>query len=691
MKLRLIILGLSMLALISASAGGYLYYSSVKKTVIKDAEKQAYTRTEMIKKHISALFSEYKKPIKILAGIQEIPGALLEPTPGNLEKASLIADHFNTSLDADVCYITDKNGNTIISSNRNDPDSFLGENFRFRPYFQNAIQGIPDTYLAIGKTSGKRGIYYSHPVHAKHMKEPLGAAVIKASVQDIEDNLILEPGEIILLTSPQDIIFVSTRKEWLYGLLWKESENKISEIAQTRQFGTGPWHWTGLKKNSSRYAADKQKNKYLIHISEMDDYRGWHIVHLQDPGIIAKRLSDPFIRITGTIIIVLGFLFVFLVLLLYMNAGKEIARREKAEDALRLAKEELGLYTKDLERQVAERTREITGILKYTPDVIYIKDVNERYLLVNSRYEELFGVKNEEIRGKTAREFMAEDIAKEFQISDHKVLMEKRSCQVEHNVSQDGEVYTYLSVKFPIYDEEGNISGVGGISTDITVFKKNQEQLRRLSGSVITGQEKERTAIARELHDELGQLLTALRMDAVWILNRIKDKDKKACEHASAMRDLIDKTIDDVRSIAIRLRPGVLDDLGLTDALEWLTADFERRTGITCIFEHSIIPVISNTIATVAYRIAQESLTNIARHANATHVDVSLHEQNRILRLTISDDGQGFDILSAKESLGLAGMRERAGIVGGILDIESLPREGTRISFELKIDAQGDL
>ncbi|MDX9787269.1 MAG: PAS domain-containing protein [Desulfobacterales bacterium] len=691
MKLRLIILGLSLLALISSFVGGYFYYSSIKNTEIKNAEKQAVARTEKIKKHLSSLLSEYQKPVRVLAGMQEIATAISAPTPKSLEKASLLAEHFNSSLDAEICYIADNNGNVVISTKKNKSDYFVGKNIKFRPYFQQAIQGIPTTYLAIGITSGKRGAYYSHPVYVKNLKEPLGVAVIKASVKDIEHNLSAEPGEIVLFTSPQDIVFVSTREEWQYGLLWKESEKKISEIVSSEQFGTGPWDWTGLKINTEGFVTDKRNNKYLMHRAKMEDYKGWNLLHLQNLGTISQGFSTPFIHITGTIIVILCFLFGFIVVILYINGAKEIVRREKAEEGLKVAKEQLSLYTKDLERQVAERTREITGILKYTPDVIYMKDINERYILVNTRYEEIFGVKNEEIRGKTAHEFMPEEVAKKIQVNDQKVLMEKHSCRVEHSVTYHGAVHNYLSVKFPIYDEAGHISGVGAISTDITPLKKNQEQLKRLSGSVITGQEKERAAIARELHDELGQLLTVLRMDAVWILNRTKDKDEKTAYHASSMRDLIDKTIDDVRNIAIRLRPGVLDDLGLVDALDWFTSDFETRTGITCIFEHNNVPALNDTIATAAYRIAQESLTNVARHANATHVTVSLHEQDKILRLIITDDGQGFDISSTKESLGVAGMRERAGIVGGMLTIESLPHEGTRISFELKTDIQGDL
>lgn len=166
---------------------------------------------------------------------------------------------------------------------------------------------------------------------------------------------------------------------------------------------------------------------------------------------------------------------------------------------------------------------------------------------------------------------------------------------------------------------------------------------------------------------------------------RLKETDVKAAERASALCEMIDRAIEDVRDIAIRLRPGVLDNLGLADALEWLTADFERRSGITCVFEHADVPSLGDTAATAAYRIAQESLTNVARHAGASRADVVLKAEKNIVTLTIADDGCGFDVsaLAENKGLGMAGMRERAGLVGGILEIQSLPGEGTRVYLRL--------
>ncbi len=149
-KLRLILLVLSLLTFLSASTGGYFYYSSLKKSAFQEVERQAATHAEMIKKNLSSFLSENIKPSKTLAGMDEFIAALTKPNDNSIAKANAMLDHFNASLKTDVCYLMDTNGKTIASSNRRDPDSFVGDNFSFRPYFQKAIQGTPATYLALG-------------------------------------------------------------------------------------------------------------------------------------------------------------------------------------------------------------------------------------------------------------------------------------------------------------------------------------------------------------------------------------------------------------------------------------------------------------------------------------------------------------------------------------------------------------
>jgi signal transduction histidine kinase len=266
-------------------------------------------------------------------------------------------------------------------------------------------------------------------------------------------------------------------------------------------------------------------------------------------------------------------------------------------------------------------------------------------------------------------------------------FVKKQSLQVEESIVIGGDAFTYLSIKFPLYDGKKRVTGVCGIATDITALKKAQERLRRLSASIMTNQEKERAYLARELHDELGQVLTALRMEAVWIRNRVQDSDANASARALTMCKLIDTTIEEVRGLAIRLRPGVLDHLGLVEAIEWYTTDFEKRSHITCVFKHENGPEIRGNIATAAYRVTQEALTNVARHASASRVKVTMSFSGDELKITIKDNGKGFDpeSLGAADGLGMANMRERAILVGGRFDVQSRLRGGTRICFTVPL------
>jgi len=679
-----------MLAVLSAFTGGYLYYASVKDAALKEAERQAVVRLELIAKNLASYLSENIKVVKALAGMDPLLEMLVRPGPEAQRKANAILDLFKAALQVDVCYLMNYKGDTVASSNRNAPDSFVGKNFEFRPYFQEAFHKAPATYLALGVTSGKRGVYYSYPIFEKGEDLPLGVVVIKGSIELIEKELSLLSEEIVLVTDPRGVVFISNAKSWLYRVIWKITPEERTEIARSRQFGDGPWDWIGLKKKKDNYVVDQAGIVYQMHQADIDreHYPGWKAIYLRSLNAISGSISDPLIKVTGPLVLALCLLVGSVVFFLYRKASKEISQRKAFEKALRLAKEELSRYSKDLERQVEIRTREITSILKYTPAVVYIKDIQGRYLLVNSRYEEIFGVKNEDVRGKTDYEILPQEVAIQFRAYDLDVLDQNRSCQVEERLAHSDGIHTYLSVKFPVYDESGNTRGVCGIATDITAVKKAQDQLRRLSGSIMTNQEKERSVIARELHDELGQVLTALRMDAVWIQEHLAGIDTTAAERALTMGRLIDKTIENVRSLAFRLRPGVLDDLGLVDALELYTTDFEKRTGITCVFDRQNLPGTNDTVATAAYRIAQEALTNVARHARASNVEVVLGSADGILTLTVMDNGRGFDAsdLGESEGLGLAGMRERAGLAGGLLEVKAQPDIGTCVYFKVPID-----
>jgi PAS domain S-box-containing protein len=233
------------------------------------------------------------------------------------------------------------------------------------------------------------------------------------------------------------------------------------------------------------------------------------------------------------------------------------------------------------------------------------------------------------------------------------------------------------------------------ISQDITERKRaekeqisSHEQLRALAARLQFVREEERTQIAREIHDELGQELAGLKMDLSWLKKKLPKREKLLVEKTQSMLKFADTTIQSVRKISTKLRPGVLDDLGLLAAIEWQTQDFRDRTGIKCELNSSVEDVeLDRDRSTEVFRIFQETLTNVVRHAKATRIIVNVDEDAGNLILRVKDNGRGIteSEISNLKSLGLLGMRERALLFGGEVKISGIPGEGTIVTVTIPL------
>ncbi|MGE5311441.1 MAG: ATP-binding protein [Nitrospirota bacterium] len=215
------------------------------------------------------------------------------------------------------------------------------------------------------------------------------------------------------------------------------------------------------------------------------------------------------------------------------------------------------------------------------------------------------------------------------------------------------------------------------------------EELRNLSLYLQTAREEERTRIAREIHDELGQALTALKMDLFWLRKRLGPEAGAFEAKTDSMEKVIDDTIATVQRLSGELRPGILDDLGLAAAIEWQAGEFEKRTGIPCRVQVSPEDItLDRDRSTTVFRIFQEALTNVARHAHATEVAVSLEQGEARVNLTVVDNGRGITEkeLSSSKSFGLLGIRERVRFLGGDIVIEGRPKKGTTVRVAIPLD-----
>jgi PAS domain S-box-containing protein len=359
-----------------------------------------------------------------------------------------------------------------------------------------------------------------------------------------------------------------------------------------------------------------------------------------------------------------------------MALVRDISERKRTEEALTASEEKY--------KTLAENS--LTGVFIHQ---------DRKYVFLNKRFAEIHGYTFEELLGKDPLSLIHPE--------DRPAARER----LERRLEQDGldEQYQIRRLKkdgttlwcemMAARVSYQGIPAIMGNMIDITDRKKTEEalmtsreDLRNLSMYLQHAREQERTSIARAIHDDLGQSLTALKMDLAWSKKRLRKDQGVLRDKMHAMTELVDETISTVKRISSELRPGVLDDLGLTAAVEWMAEGFQERTGIECelIFESEEM-VLNHERSTALFRILQEALTNVTRHAEASHVRVSLEEKEAHVNLEIRDDGKGIrpDKFEDSESFGLMGMRERALALGGDLLVRRVPGRGKGTIVRVRI------
>ena len=286
----------------------------------------------------------------------------------------------------------------------------------------------------------------------------------------------------------------------------------------------------------------------------------------------------------------------------------------------------------------------------------------------------------------------------DFFAEDEKELLLEKITNVfvsgEENVQAN--FLTKTNEKMPFYftgkaiDYEGSVC-LMGVGLDFSErikaqeeIKETSEKLRELTAHLLSIREEERKRIGREIHDELGQQLTAIKMDVSWIDKKVPISTPLVKTKLKNIIELLDGSNHSIRRILSELRPAVLDDYGLREALEWLNSQFSNNTGIPVFFdiEETIIK-IPEEIATCIFRVYQEALTNITRYAHAKKVNTALEIKDNVITVIIKDDGKGFDaaFLKNKKSFGILGMKERIFAAGGKFELVSDSGKGTSITI----------
>ncbi len=346
-------------------------------------------------------------------------------------------------------------------------------------------------------------------------------------------------------------------------------------------------------------------------------------------------------------------------------------------------------------RKLEQHLRLQEYIVSSNNDMLSFIDSNYVYKAANNAFLQQLHLNSEDVIGKHVSDVVGKRIYENTIKENLERCLSGNHIVFDFRVKVDGFNNRLFDVHyFPFPEDDGSISGVVVSARDITERERNRaeiktsrERLRGLVNRLNKVREEERTIISREIHDELGQRLTGLKMDLFWIKAHMPKHWKRVPERLEAVMSLTDSTLSYTRNMALQLRPVMIDDLGLDAAIESEAQNFSTRIGFECICKLENIKIDNKDMAIAVFRIVQESLTNIARHSKATRVEIDMMIKNSNLNLNVSDNGIGITDAKIKNtnSLGVIGMRERAGVFGGRVNFYQNDGGGTRMEMKIPL------
>lgn len=555
-------------------------------------------------------------------------------------------------------FVVDRDGLGVNSSR---PDFIRNLPMRQRAFFKRFIDGATDE------------IFISAPEQAR--VDGLWTFYVATRLLDAEGHL---RGVLVAAISIEYF-------ESLYGSISLDAVNRIRLLNNEGMLLAGqPHDESGFGKPGiapDLLAELRQSSDGVVVrrvANEASDYLVAYSQGVQYPLIVGVAVGEhealaPWRRIAQPIIVGVVFVCIFVLLATFFMV-RNLLRREALESDLKGRDEQL--------RQMVQSVH----------DAIVTIDAGGRLVLFNEAAEKMFGMPAREAIGCTVNEWLDKATRR-----PHGKELQRHLHEAQH-----GPAGTVLLGLFELSGESQEFPVELSLSTTIVrgqtlvtaVFRDLAEsrraerelvatnrQLQDLSASLQSVREEERARIARELHDELGQMLTGMRMEVSWLGGRLPAESPQLAGKVNSIKGLIDQTIVSVRRISSELRPLVLDDLGFAAAAAWYVDQFSARTGLPVALSlpDNDLPH-DEALATALFRILQESLTNVARHANATRVEVGLALRGEHWLFSIRDNGTGFAQNAGHRSgIGLIGMRERVHILGGSFSIVSAPGEGTTV------------
>jgi PAS domain S-box-containing protein len=351
-------------------------------------------------------------------------------------------------------------------------------------------------------------------------------------------------------------------------------------------------------------------------------------------------------------------------------------------------------------RREQEATAEQAALIELTQDAVFVIDMDGTIRFWSRGAEAMLGYSKIQAAGKNSHDLLRTEFPRSLAEINAELMRMGHWEGDLIKTAQDGRRIVMASRWALQWGKRDQPPRVLVINSDITERKRGEEslvlqkeQLRALAERLQWVREEDRKRVARDLHDQIGQILTAIKMDMTWMTRHLPESEGEVLARLTESIQLINDGVKSVRAICSGLRPGVLDDLGLAAAIEWQASEFASRNGICC--QVSVPPVdlhLDGDRATAAFRIFQECLTNVIRHAHAKSVRVSLCQEDENILLVVEDDGIGFresNLSNSRGYLGLLGMKERAQFCGGDVQISSSPGNGTTVTVRVPVDAPG--
>lgn len=354
---------------------------------------------------------------------------------------------------------------------------------------------------------------------------------------------------------------------------------------------------------------------------------------------------------------------------------------------------------RDLINEERKSRKLLQAVVNGTSDLVYAKDLEGRYLLINSEAARLYGKPAHEILGRDDSALFPDEVVQVLRENDHQVIASAGTSTVQELLlDAEGNPCTFLSTRGPLFDEAGNVNGIFSISRDVTsrvqaqeALLANQEQLRALAIELSLAEEKERRRVAAELHDEIGQNLALAKMKLSDCFQDVA-LPAGAAKAVRELEGLLARTIQEVRSLTFQISPPLLYEVGFEAAVEWLAEEFEAKHRLQVAIDCDPLSTpLGEELSSTLYHVVRELLVNVVKHAQAGKVSITMKRDAGCIRVTVRDDGKGFQppqggARKEMAGFGLFNIRQRVQHLGGELEVRS-GGGGTTVAISVPLAA----